>query len=101
MTRVRWMIAAALGAAFLSAPIAAVAQGAPCAPRDVVLETLKKKYGERPVALGVTLSGALVEVLASEAGKWTIIVTAPGGPTCMVASGEGWRQIPAEADDAV
>ena len=39
-------------------------------------------------------TGSLLEVLTSPAGSWTIIVTVPGGPTCLVSSGEGWRDAP-------
>jgi hypothetical protein len=42
----------------------------------------------------VTATGSLLEVLASPSGTWTIIVTIPNGPTCLVSSGEGWRSAP-------
>ena len=100
----RKRVSASVFAFALSAPLAlaaitaqsdtAHAQGAQCAPRDTVLKTLSKNYDERPVSVGVTSAGSLVEVLASPNGSWTIVVTAPGGPTCMVSSGEGWRNAP-------
>lgn len=94
MTRVRWMIAAALGAAFLSAPNTAAAQGPSCGPRDALLAALAEGYGERPVGRGVSAAGGLVEILASPKGTWTVVVTVPGGgPTCIVSSGEGWRNL--------
>lgn len=65
-----------------------------CDTRDAVLDRLKTKYGEEPVSLGVTSTGSLLEVLASPEGTWTIIVTIPGGPTCLVSSGDGWHQAP-------
>ncbi len=69
----------------------AAAQGA-CSPRTDVLGHLAKKYGEAPVAIGVTNKGGLVEVLTTGDGKtWTIIVSMPNGTACMVAAGEGWR----------
>lgn len=65
-----------------------------CAPRDKVLSHLAKKYGEAPVAVGVTNQGGLVEVLTTADGDtWTIIVTLPDGMSCMVAAGEGWRNL--------
>jgi len=33
-------------------------------------------------------------VLVSEAGTWTILVTAPSGTSCAVASGEAWQSLP-------
>ncbi len=63
-----------------------------CSPRSDVLGHLAKKYGEAPVAIGVTNKGGLVEVLTTGDGTtWTIIVSQPNGTACMVAAGEGWR----------
>ncbi len=83
---------------------AASAQGAPatCGARDGVLSQLESKYGEVPVAVGVTGGagggagggGALIEVLTAKDGMtWTIILTTPQGLSCLVASGEGWRPL--------
>ncbi len=74
----------------------AAAQGPQCAPRAALLESLSKNYDEAPVSMGVTNTGSLVEVLASPTGSWTILVTMPGGPTCMVSSGDGWRDSPVQ-----
>jgi len=69
----------------------AAAQSA-CSPRNDVLGHLAKKYGEAPVAIGVTNKGGLVEVLTTGDGNtWTIIVSMPNGTSCMVAAGEAWR----------
>ncbi len=63
-----------------------------CKQREDVIGHLAKKYGEAPVALGVTNKGGLVEVLATGNGNtWTIIVSQPNGTSCMIAAGEGWR----------
>ena len=92
--RIRWM-AACLGLALVpvlvSGSFEAAAQSA-CNPRTDVLGHLAKKYGEAPVAIGVTNKGGLVEVLTTGDGNtWTIIVSMPNGTSCMVAAGEGWR----------
>ena len=81
---------------FLLLPMQAWGQGPQCAPREVILKSLSKNYKERPVNMGVTSNGGLLEVLAFATGSWTIIVTSPGGPTCMVASGQGWRKSPVQ-----
>lgn len=74
----------------------AEARGPQCAPREALLKSLSKNYKEAPVNMGVTSTGSLIEILASPAGSWTILVTVPGGPTCMVSSGDGWRDVPVQ-----
>ncbi len=77
----------------------ALAQGAPaaCGARDGVLSQLERKYGEVPVAIGVTGGvggGQLIELLTAKDGlTWTIILTTPQGLSCLIASGEGWRPL--------
>ncbi len=80
-----------LGAALTLLATEAAAQST-CNQREDVIGHLAKKYGEAPVALGVTNKGGLVEVLTTGDGNtWTIIVSQPNGTSCMVAAGEGWR----------
>ena len=70
------------------------AQRQQCDERAKVIGHLAKKYQEAPVAIGVTSSGGLVEVLSSGDGTtWTIIVSNPNGVSCLIAAGEGWRAI--------
>jgi hypothetical protein len=89
----------AIIAALIAAPAGAAAQQVPCNKRDDVLGHLAKKYQEVPVAIGVTNRGGLVEVLSAGDGKtWTIIISSPDGKACMVAAGEGWRDLPHQAD---
>ena len=74
---------------------AAAQQQAACAKRTDVLKHLSAKYTEAPVALGLANNGGVLEVLSSKTGtSWTIIITMPNGPTCMVAAGENWEKIP-------
>ena len=80
------------------APILAQSAGADdttrCDVRKSVIEFLSDRYREEPVAMGVAENGGLVEVLASREGStFTIIVTNPGGETCMVAAGESWEDV--------
>jgi hypothetical protein len=71
-----------------------------CNERKNVLDLLASKYKESPIALGVTNSGGLVEVLSNtKGGTWTIIVTTPQGVSCLVAAGEGWRNMQAASLD--
>jgi len=77
-----------------------------CAARDGLLTQLERKYGEVPVAIGVTGGdggGALIELLTAKDGMtWTIILTTPKGVSCLIASGEGWQPLaPVSTDPAV
>lgn len=74
----------------------AAAQSPQCGARDALIDRLATKYDEHPVSAGVTATGSLLEVLASTAGTWTILVTVPGGPTCLVSAGDGWRDFPVQ-----
>ena len=89
------VVALATAISGFTAPPAA-AQSPQCAAREALLDRLSSKYQEEPVGIGVTASGSLLEVLASPSGSWTIIVTVPGGPTCLVSAGDGWRTAPVQ-----
>lgn len=70
----------------------AVAQSGNCAPHDVVVQRLAEGYGESRQSIGVGANNTVVEVFASlDTGSWTITVTAAGGLTCMVASGQAFQ----------
>lgn len=86
---------AALLAATLSLPTtASAAQPVNCGPRNALLKELANKYSEAPVAVGLSNSGALVEVLTSDRGDtWTILVSKPDGTSCLVAAGEEWQAL--------
>ena len=103
MPKPNWILATTIAAVALLGPHAALAQSQPqaqqCDQRTKVLGHLAQKYHEAPVAIGVTSSGGLVEVLTTGDGKtWTIILSSPNGTSCLVAAGEGWRSL--EFDDA-
>ncbi len=81
----------AIAASIASTPALAQSQ---CDSRDKILATLAKKYSEAPVAVGLTSKGGLVEVLSTGDGNtWTIIMSTPDGKSCLVAAGEGWRDM--------
>ncbi|MGF1594232.1 MAG: hypothetical protein ACFCUW_13190 [Kiloniellaceae bacterium] len=90
------MLAGALTMSALPAASQVQAQAPQCGAREAVLERLSDKYDERPVSIGVTATGSLLEVLASPEGSWTIVVTVPNGPTCLVSSGDGWHSAPVQ-----
>jgi hypothetical protein len=81
-------------AAVLFVASGAVGQTQICDQRKTVLGHLAEKYKEAPIAMGVTSTGSLIEVLTNGDGNtWTIIVSKPDGMSCLVAAGEGWRKI--------
>lgn len=64
---------------------------APCAARKEIVARLAERYGETLQSVGLDRNNAMLEVYASEAGSWTILVTNPEGLACLVASGQMWE----------
>lgn len=64
-----------------------------CAERSHVVSHLIDVFSERRISRGVTDSGSVVEVFASESGGWTMVLTSPGGTSCLVMSGEAWETL--------
>ena len=79
---------AAIAAAFFVLPASSQLS---CGVRDVIVDQLLEIYRERRRASAVTADGALLEVFAADVGNWTILVTRPDGPTCVVVAGQGWQ----------
>ena len=72
----------------------ALAQGPACADHATLQERLAETWGESRRSIGLGSDGAVMEVFASEdTGTWTIAVTRPGGPTCIVAAGEHFEAL--------
>ena len=81
--------------AHLAAPsVYAQAMAPVCDNRKDILTELGGKFDEKPVSLGLAVNGTVVEVLSSENGSWTIIMTAANGVSCLMATGEHWRELP-------
>ncbi len=62
-----------------------------CGMHRQLIEALQSSHSETPQAMGVTAEGALIQVMVSPAGGWTILVTVPKGPSCIVATGQDWQ----------
>lgn len=88
--RTRVLITAALmGGFFMPAPAAAEPV---CGQRDAIARLLRTEFGERPVADAVTAWGRhLVLFTAPDGATWSIVVTDPGGVSCLIAAGVDWR----------
>lgn len=74
-----------------------------CGERADVVQRLAEGYGESRQSIGIGSNNSVVEVFASlETGTWTITVTAAGGLTCLVASGQAFEvlaeALPVEGD---
>ena len=67
--------------------------GPPCGERAKIIESLAKKYKEVRRGIGITNGNNFVEFFVSPSGTFSVLVTPPTGPTCMVESGEGWEEI--------
>ena len=85
-----WALGLALLASSSTTPAAAGARV--CMDRVEMLAVLKDRHGERPVAMGVSNDGELIEIVVGDGGTWTIVKTEPHGSSCVLAAGEDWRQ---------
>lgn len=64
-----------------------------CGSREVLLKQLAKEYQEQPVGIGLASNGSVLELLTSTTGTWTLMVTPPQGPSCLLGTGEAWTAI--------
>ncbi len=62
-----------------------------CAERENVIQGLERGYAEIPIARGLAANGVLIEVFTSPAGTFTIVMTHPGGPSCLLIVGDHWN----------
>ena len=65
--------------------------GPVCGPRGGFIQFFANRHNETPTSMGLASNGKMVEVLTSEKGSWTIVVTDPHGRSCVVATGEAWQ----------
>jgi hypothetical protein len=65
-----------------------------CGARMDLVRDLKKEFAEDPIAMGLARTGAMVEVFSSATGSFSILMTQPSGTSCVVATGEGWEDLP-------
>lgn len=75
-------------AAFFIAP--ALAQMV-CGKHADIVKRLTERFQEKRSGSGLGADGNLVELFTAKSGGWTILLTKPGGLTCLVAVGEHWR----------
>ena len=93
MNKIFGVVSLAVPLALLASPVLAQAGGIPCAKRSAVLETLAAKYGEMPISRGLSSDGAIVEILVSSKGSWSMLVSMPDGNSCLAGVGEMWEDL--------
>ena len=76
-----------------SVSMPAAAQPISCGPHETVASALAQQFQEKREAIGLTSTGMLMEVFASQFGTWTILLTSPGGVACVVAEGDSFEII--------
>jgi hypothetical protein len=77
----------------MSTPAQAQQQQMLCGLRDDMGKMLENRFGEQPQAGGV-VGDRIVELLVSQTGSWTILITSTDGRACVVTGGEDWTDQP-------
>lgn len=62
-----------------------------CGDRSKMVGYLDRDYQESRSGLGLASNGAVVELYTAKTGTWTMLITKPGGNTCVIGSGESWE----------
>lgn len=65
-----------------------------CGEYKTVKKSLKGTYNEERTQMGLASNGAVIEVLSSHDGSFTIILVRPNGLACVMAAGEAWENFP-------
>lgn len=84
----RTLVLAAVLAAF-SLPVHAEQNR--CVPRQVAVDSFERLNAD-VVAAGLSAGGNLMEVYATDEGRWVATLTTADGKTCIVTNGTNWRQ---------
>ena len=65
-----------------------------CMPHDDFRLELHRNFSEAPVAIAIANNGALIELYAKrDRSSWTLMMTRPGGTSCVLAAGEDWNDL--------
>lgn len=96
---------AAVSLAAISAVISPARAEAPpqamlCGLRDDMGQMLDQRFGEQPQAGGI-VGDRIVELLVSQTGSWTILITSADGRSCVVTGGEDWTDQPVTSPSKV
>lgn len=75
----------------VSSPANAQSAQMVCGERVEIVNALESGHQEQKTAAGLSGNGGLVELFTGVAGSWTLLLTLPGGPTCLLGAGEAWE----------
>ncbi len=76
-------------------PAAAQEAELPWFERAEIVGQLAARYTEAPTGLGLTSTGAVLELFATADGAtWTLVITLPNGMSRVIATGESWTKRP-------
>ena len=89
----RSLVALSILSCSLAASPSEAATQASCGPRDQIVKVLADQYKEDPVGIGLAQPGQVLEVFASQAGSWTMVMTMPDGKACLIAAGDNWEMV--------
>ncbi len=67
-----------------------------CGERSELVKVLDNGYGEQPILRALDAGGRVIEILIGPSGSWSMLVTRPGGATCLGGSGEAFEFTPRE-----
>jgi hypothetical protein len=83
----------AAGVVTAGVPVPAAAQMTQmvCGERVEIVNALQSGHQEKRSAGGLSGTGGLVELFTGDSGTWTLLLTLPGGPTCLLGAGEAWE----------
>ncbi len=82
---------------------AAVARGQEsCMSHEEAVAWLDERYGEQVIGRGLADQGRVMfEIFTGPKGTWTLLVSTPEGPSCIIADGFDWQQLTPRPKDAV
>ncbi len=95
-----FVFTAVIAAAALPATPAQAQQAMLCGLRDDMGKMLDQRFGEQPQAGGI-VGDRIVELLVSQTGSWTILITSADGRSCVVTGGEDWTDQPVTSPSKV
>lgn len=67
-----------------------------CGLREDMGKMLAQRFGEQPKAAGL-VGDRVVELLVSQTGSWTLLMTGPDGRSCVLTGGDEWTEKPIQA----
>ncbi len=89
---IRFITVAALALGLLINTAATAQAQAVCLPHEDLKEQLYANFSEAPAAIAIANNGALVQLYAKrDRSSWTLVMTRPGGLSCVLVAGEDWK----------